>query len=53
MIGAPAATIGAASPTLPIASEITPGSLREDHRGMSRTSIRGGVAATVAHYRKN
>lgn len=53
MTAAPGTTIGAAGPTLPIAPEIAAGSLREDYRGIPRTTIRDGIAATIAHYRKN
>ena len=52
MRAAPGATVRADGPTLPIASQIDAGTLREVFPGIPRTTIGEGIAATVAHYRK-
>lgn len=52
MRAAPGSTVRAEGPTLPIAPEIDAGTLRQDYPDIPRTTIREGIAETVAHYRK-
>jgi UDP-glucose 4-epimerase len=52
MRAAPGAKVRAEGPTLPIAPSIDAGTLRHDYPAIPRTTIREGVAATVAHYRR-
>ncbi|MEM8976595.1 MAG: nucleoside-diphosphate sugar epimerase, partial [Pseudomonadota bacterium] len=52
MRAAPNAKVRADGPTLPIAPQIDPGTLREDYPDIPQTTIREGVAETVAHYRR-
>jgi len=47
----PGARIAAKGPTLPIAAHLDPGALRDDFPTVPRTSVRDGIAATVAYYR--
>jgi nucleoside-diphosphate-sugar epimerase len=47
----PGAQITAAGPTLPIAGQLDPGTLRDDLPGIPRTTVHDGIAATVAYYR--
>ncbi len=49
---APGASVRADGPTLPIAPQIHPGTLRVDYPGIPQTTIREGIAETVAHYRR-
>ena len=51
MHAAPDTTVRADGPGLPIAPQIDVGTLREDYPGIPRTTIREGIAATVAFYR--
>lgn len=48
----PGARITASGPVLPVAADIEPSRVREDFRGVPRTSLRDGIALTVAHYRR-
>lgn len=48
---APGARITASGPTLPVAADIAPSRVREELLGLPLTSLRDGIAATVAHYR--
>ncbi len=52
MRAAPNTHVRADGPTLPIAPQIDPGSLREDYPDIPQTTIREGIADTVAHYRR-
>lgn len=52
MVAAPGATVRADGPGLPIAPKIDSGTLRDDYPDVPRTTIREGIAATVAHYRR-
>ncbi|MEM6496524.1 MAG: NAD(P)-dependent oxidoreductase [Pseudomonadota bacterium] len=52
MRAAPNTNVRADGPTLPIAPQIDPGSLREDYPDIPQTTIREGIAETVAHYRR-
>lgn len=47
----PGARITANGPLLPIAGELAPGTLRDDFPQIPRTTVRDGIAATVAYYR--
>jgi UDP-glucose 4-epimerase len=47
----PGAKISAAGPHLPIAANIAEGDLRKDYPELPRTSIRDGIARTIAFYR--
>ncbi len=48
----PGARITAEGPPLPIAGKLDPGALRDDFPQIPRTTIRDGIAATVAYYRQ-
>ena len=48
---APGTTITAHGPDLPIAADIAEGDLRVDYPEVPRTSIRDGIAKTIAFYR--
>ena len=52
MQAAPDATVRAEGPTLPIAPQIDAGTLRQDYPEIPQTTIREGVAESVAHYRR-
>jgi len=47
----PGARVMAAGPELPIAPDITEGALRADYPEINRTTIREGIAKTIAFYR--
>ncbi len=48
---APGTAISASGPALPIAADISHGDLRIDYPEVPRTSIRDGIAKTIAFYK--